>query len=95
MLTDERSYCFHGLHSNYRTGDTQDVLDMLRAYLIDIFPGGELRRSLRIARVASTLVIRTEMPQDIFGDMVITQSGGGQPCAGEEKVIAGPYSAAW
>ena len=46
--------------------DTHDVLDMLRAYLTDIFPGGELKRSLRFTRVASTLVICTEMPQDIF-----------------------------
>ena len=66
MLTDERSNCFHRLHSNYRTKDTRGVLGMLRAYQIDVFPGGELKRPLRITRVASTLVIRTEMPQDIF-----------------------------
>ena len=56
MLTDERSYSFPGLHSNYRTGDTQDVLEMLCAYLTDIWPGGELKRPLCITRVASTLV---------------------------------------
>jgi len=83
MLTDERSYCFHGLQSNYRTGDTHDVLEMLCAYRADISPSGELRR--RITRVASTLVIRTEMPQDIFRGLADSRA------RGKEKAIAGPY----
>ena len=72
VLTDERSHCFHRLHSNYRTRDTHEVLGMLCAYLADIFLGGEHKRPLCITRVASTLVIRTEITQDNFGGMVIT-----------------------
>ena len=53
MLTDERRYCFHGLHTNYRTGETHDALGMLCAYLTEISPGGELKRSLCIYTMKS------------------------------------------
>ena len=85
MLTDERNYSFHGLHSKYRTGDTHDVLGMLCAYLIDKFPGGELKRSLCITRVASTLVTRTEIPQGVFQGHGDYAERGRTAASGEEK----------
>ena len=50
---------------------------MLRAYLIDIFPGGELKRSLRSTRGALALVRRKDLTNNLFWETVIAQSGGG------------------
>ena len=53
---------------------------MLRAYLIDIFPGGELKRSLRSTRGALALVIR----RDLFRTFIL----GDGDCAERGRIVA-------
>ena len=53
---------------------------MLRAYLIDIVPGGELKRSLRSTRGALALVIR----RDLFRTFIL----GDGDCAERARIVA-------